>query len=185
MPQAFGHGIDDGVAVQHGNQRRVSPQRQSGLRTPIEPQTKRFRQKKQHPGNRQGVQKRRFQAPTDKVANPAFVAPGGAPGKFRDEKLRQAKKNTGRKHENGKGHAADNPEAGQGIGNDRVSSQSLGYHQVFGGADTGFQYVCRRQRQGNPTQPLPNPGSRSGCRVFFLPQNHQAAQGQTAAQTAA
>ena len=100
---------------------------------------------------------------TDAAGYPTMAAnPGGAPGKFRDEKLRQTEENAGRKHENGKGHAADNAEAGQGVGNGRIPGQSLGHHQVFGGADTGFQYVCRCQGQGNPTQPLPNPGSCSG-----------------------
>ena len=60
LAQALGHGIHDGVAVEHGGKHRVQPQIPPGLGTAIEPPAQRLCRKIQHSAEGQGVEGRYF-----------------------------------------------------------------------------------------------------------------------------
>lgn len=148
LTQTLGHGVGDGVAVEHGNQQSVQPQPAPRFGVVVQGIAQPFGQQKFQTAEHDAVQHGGAQTPPHQIGNPLFASCGGAPGELRDEQLGQPEQDTGGEHQNGEHHAADDAEGRKGAVNEGVQRQTLGDHQVFRGADAGFQYVRHGKGDG-------------------------------------
>lgn len=148
LPQTLGHGVGDGVAVEHGNQQSVQPQPAPRFGVVVQGIAQPFGQQKFQTAEHDAVQHGGAQTPPHQIGDALFASRGGAPGELRDEQLGQTEQDTGGEHQNGEHHAADDAEGRKGAVNEGVQRQTLGDHQVFRGADAGFQYVRHGKGDG-------------------------------------
>ena len=148
LPQTFGHGVGDGVAVEHGNQQSVQPQPAPRFGVVVQGIAQPFGQQKFQTAEHDAVQHGGAQTPPHQIGDALFASRGGAPSELRDEQLGQPEQDTGGEHQNGEHHAADDAEGRKGAVNEGVQRQTLGDHQVFRGADAGFQYVRHGKGDG-------------------------------------
>ena len=123
---------------------------------PVKPQAQLIRQKIEHSTKEDSIDQAHQQTLSHQIVNPLPAAGGIAPGKFRDQQLRQPEENSRREHDHRENHAADQTEGCKGIIHSQVLCQPLGYHQTFQGVDTGFQIVRNRQWQRRLQQPSRN-----------------------------
>ena len=185
LTQALGHGICDGIAVEHGNQQGVQPQELSGIRAAIKPEAKVIGQKEHHATEYYPVKHGDPQAPLGQIGDAPPASRRGAPGKLRDQQLSQTEQNAGWEHEHRKHHAADHSEGCHRIFHQGVQGQTLGHHEIFCGIDAGFQYIRQSQGySGIPQTSRYRNGAAHG-RTFPDPQQNQTGQCQTGTYTAA
>ena len=185
LPQTFGHGVGDGVAVEHGNQQSVQPQPAPRFGVVVQGIAQPFGQQKFQTAEHDAVQHGGAQTPPHQIGDALFASCGGAPGELRDEQLGQPEQDTGGEHQNGEHHAADDAEGRKGAVNEGVQRQTLGDHQVFRGADAGFQYVSHGKGDGCLQKTAPYGDFRPRLYPFGKAQQHQAAQRQTGAEASA
>ena len=148
LPQPLGHGVGDGVAVEHGDEQGVQPQPAPRLGIVVQGAAQPFGQQKFQTAEHDAVQHGGAQAPPHQIGNPLFASRGGAPGKLRDEQLGKSEQDTGGEHQDGEHHAADDAEGRKRAVNQGIQRQTLGNHQVFRGADAGFQHVRHGEGDG-------------------------------------
>ena len=115
LPQSFGHGIGDGIAVEHGYQKRIEPEAESGFPAAVEPQAQKFRQQIQQPTEQHSVEDGNPQAAPYQISDTFFAPCRGTSGQLRDQQLRKPIQDAGREHEDGEHHAADHTKGCQWI----------------------------------------------------------------------
>ena len=115
LAQSLGHGIGDGIAVQHGNEKCVALQNGSRVPAVVQPTAQPVPGQSHNAPCQQAVKHGRLQAFLNQIPDPSAASCRGAPGQLRDQKLRKAEENAGRKHQHREDHSAEYAEGGQRI----------------------------------------------------------------------